>query len=144
MKQTVSSILILLLLVSQSVFAVPHSHAGSSIVEPDGHASRPHFHLYGYTHHSHRDNDHNSPSSTSQQDSDHDSTAVYTGDEQLFHDSHRVRIADIDLFVEWSVVDSFQTTAASATWSHRCWNHGLTIAPRSHCALYLQFLSIRC
>lgn len=141
MNRAVSSILILLLLVSQSVFAVPHSHAGSLIGEPEGHSDRLHFHLHdGHTHHGQHD-DHDSLPSTSQQHSDHDSTAVYTGDEQLFRDGEIVRITGVDFCVAWLCEDISQAITVPGCFP---WQHRQTVAPRPHCALYLQFLSIRC
>ncbi len=62
---------------------LPHSHAGSGVAEPDGHALRPHVHLHGHDHA--HDSDHeylDESESTSSSDSlspaaEHDSDAVY-------------------------------------------------------------------
>lgn len=62
---------------------VPHSHAGSGLAEPDGHAIRPHVHLHGHDHgHDHAHEHADEGESTSANDSlspaaEHDSDAVY-------------------------------------------------------------------
>lgn len=64
---------------------VPHSHAGSGVAEPDGHALRPHVHLHGHVHddvHAHEHADEDEDESTSPSDSlspaaEHDSDAIY-------------------------------------------------------------------
>ncbi|MFG0261361.1 MAG: hypothetical protein ACF788_03125 [Novipirellula sp. JB048] len=38
--------------------ALPHSHAGTGMVEPDGHALRPHLHLHSHDHHHHHGDEH--------------------------------------------------------------------------------------
>ncbi|WP_146531604.1 hypothetical protein [Novipirellula artificiosorum] len=47
MNRFVSFLLIPMFLLGQ---ALPHSHAGSAVVEPDDHSLRPHFHL-AHSHH---------------------------------------------------------------------------------------------
>ncbi|WP_145271610.1 hypothetical protein [Planctomycetes bacterium SV_7m_r] len=38
--------------------ALPHSHAGTGVVVPDGHLARAHFHLFGDHHHDHNHGHH--------------------------------------------------------------------------------------
>ncbi len=38
--------------------ALPHSHAGTSVVEPDGHSIRAHIHVAGGHHHDHDGDEH--------------------------------------------------------------------------------------
>ena len=140
MNRAVSSILILLLLVSQSFFSVPHSHAGSSIAEPDGHDARPHVHLHDAHHHGHHDDSDEMPASTSEHVPDHDSDAVYASDDQLLHDGKVAKVAKAELIALYFVGDD---SSANAALSRRC--SQLTSPPqRPKCARYLQLLSIRC
>ena len=141
MNRAVSSILIPLLLVSQSLFSAPHSHAGSSIAEPDGHAARPHVNLHdSHHHHGHHEDGGDTPSSTDEQVPDHESDAFYAGDNQLLHDGKVAKVAKAEL-PAWNVIadDSSSMAALGLLW----------IQPdsppvlRAKCALYLQFLSIR-
>ncbi|MGB7324810.1 MAG: hypothetical protein WBD31_08050 [Rubripirellula sp.] len=75
--------------------ALPHSHAGTAVVEPDGHSLRPHIHVSGGHHHDHDDHDHGhhhagDPSQTECPEdagtnsllapTDHDSDAIYLVD----------------------------------------------------------------
>lgn len=78
MNRIVSLLLIPFFVLGQ---ALPHSHAGSGVAEPAGHALRPHVHL-----HSHDYGDHHHPSSERNKTplgdevspaADHDSDAVY-------------------------------------------------------------------
>lgn len=66
---------------------VPHSHAGSGIVSPDGHDLRPHVHLHS-DHHGHHHGHHSHDRSSHKTDdkdrkvelvpvADHDANAVY-------------------------------------------------------------------
>lgn len=142
MNRAVSSILIPLLLVSQSLFSVPHSHAGSSIAEPDGHAARPHVHLHDAHHdHGHHEDGDDTPSSTGEQVPDHDSDAFYAGDDQLLHDGKMAKVPNAEL----TAVYFFADDSSAKVGLCRHW-----VQPdsppmlRPKCALYLQFLSIRC
>jgi hypothetical protein len=74
---------------------MPHSHAGSGMVEPDDHASRPHVHLsvdHSHHHgddHDHADGEHNDDAVNNEADShgntgyslprEHDADAIYLG-----------------------------------------------------------------
>lgn len=142
MNRAVSLILIPLLLVSQSLFSVPHSHAGSSIIEPDGHAARPHVHLH-VAHHAdgdHEDGD-NTPSATGEQVPDHDSDAVYVGDDQLLYNGKVAKVAKAELAAVYFLGDESSANAALG----RLWiQHAAPSMLRPKCARYLQFLSIRC
>jgi hypothetical protein len=137
-NRTVSSILILLLLVSQSLFCVPHSHAGSSIVEPDGHAARPHVHLHGAHHHDGDD----TPSSTGGPVPDHDSDAVYAGDDQFLRNGKVAKVTRADLTAVYFTTDDSSVNAALG----RVWTQygSPQLLRRPNCARYLQLLSIRC
>lgn len=142
MNLFVATILIPLLLVSQSLFSVAHSHAGTSVAEPDGHAARPHVHLPdAHQHHGqHEDGDETQPSPV-QQVPDHDSSAVYAGDIQLLHDSKVARVATAELTasnIVWG-----ETSAIIVLW-RSCTQ--LTSPPiqRPKCARYLQFHAILC
>ncbi len=95
--------------------ALPHSHAGTVVAEPDGHNSRPHVHFHSHDHgHSHGDDDHgNNKRPSPERDksttggefspvADHDSNAIYlTPSTQL---SRTCPSIAIDVFVnDWSV-----------------------------------------
>lgn len=90
MYRCVSLILIPMFLLGHGL---PHSHTGSSVVEPNGHSLRPHVHVFSGHHHSHDDEEHGDEEhSDSRLDaklaatgasayltvpSDHDSDAIY-------------------------------------------------------------------
>ena len=58
MRRIVSLLLILVMLASQA-FCAPHTHRGTAIGEPVGHANRPHVHVAGSgSHHHHDDSKH--------------------------------------------------------------------------------------
>ncbi|MCA9212461.1 MAG: hypothetical protein KDB27_05320 [Planctomycetales bacterium] len=142
MNRAISSILIPLLLLSQSLFSVPHSHAGSSIVEPDGHDSRPHVHLHDTDQHG----DHESGSETqssSEQLPDHDSDAIYGGDDQILDDSNTAKVTKSELTVLYFVGDILPANSTLGT-PRLCTQLTLPPLVRPKCALFLQFLSIRC
>ncbi|MDA0810104.1 MAG: hypothetical protein O2983_13660 [Planctomycetota bacterium] len=137
MNRTVSTILIVLMLVSQSLVSVPHSHAGTSIVEPDGHAARPHFHFYDAHHdHEHHEDGDDTPSSTGKQVPDHDSDSFYAGDAPLLHDG---KVANAELTAVYFIPHDSTANAALG----RLWRQP-GLPPRPKCARYLQLLSIRC
>ncbi|TWU22393.1 hypothetical protein Pla52o_34490 [Novipirellula galeiformis] len=58
--------------------ALPHSHAGTSVAEPDGHALRPHLHLHSHDHH-HGDETHH-----------HDHADRHAGEEDLAADAQGI------------------------------------------------------
>ncbi len=142
MNRTVSSILIPLLLVSQSLFSVSHSHAGSPIAESEGHAALPHIHLHGvHQHYGHQEDGDETPSSTGENVPDHDSDAVYTGNDHLLHDGKVAKVGNVELTaLDFNCDDSLTKVELSRLWSQ------LDSLPvlRPKCALYMQFLSIRC
>jgi hypothetical protein len=144
MKQSVSTILILLLLVSQSLCAVPHSHAGTSVNEPDGHAARPHVHLHQAGHHDHHRDSHESHSTPDGQLPDHDSDAVYTADAQFLSESRAGEIAEPELSVDSLVYEAMCVVQASITNVILRNRHPVPVTSRPKCALFLQLLSIRC
>lgn len=142
MTQVVSSILIPLLLLSQSLFSVPHSHAGSSIVEPDGHDARPHVHLHDVHHHGDQESGSETQSS-SEQSSDHDSDAIYGGDDQLLHKGNAAKVAKPELKALYFVGDSLPANFSLGSGQLRT-ELTVPLLLRPKCALYLQLLSIRC
>jgi len=137
MNRAVSAILIPLLLVSQGIFSVPHSHAGTSVVEPEGHAARPHVHLHGADHHHESDE---SPLAPTEQVPDHDSDAVYAGDVQLLNGGKVAKVAKAEFSAMCMICDESATIAMSRL----CTRLASPLVLRSKCALYLQLLSIRC
>ena len=143
MNCVISTILIPLLLVSQSLCAVPHSHAGGSIAEPVGHAVRPHVHLHGADHHhGHHENGDETPSSTGEQGPDHDSDAVYTGDDQLLHDGRVTKVAGDVLTGLYVVCDKSEASIAMCRQCMQFSSPSRMLRPKS--ALYVQLRSIRC
>ena len=147
MNRVVSTILIPLLLVSQSLFSVPHSHAETSVVEPDGHAARPHVHFHHHDsdhhHHGHHDGD-ESPSSPNEQTPGHDSDAVYAGDIQLLNDGKVAKVTKAKLSVMSMVCNESATVAALRFRTRLSFQHSSQPVLRPNCALFLQQLSILC
>jgi hypothetical protein len=164
MNRAVSTILIPLLLMSQNLFSVPHSHVGMSIVESESHSARPHIHLR-HTHRHRADHGHDGGNNghgehvavehvaeghgaggqapTEQhpeQLPDHDSDAVYAGDTQLLNDGRITRVAHAELAAVCVICDESEAIAVSWLCTQ------LTSPPLQSpkCALYLQLLSIRC
>ena len=142
MNRAVSSILIPLLLVTQSLFSVPHAHAGSSMAEPNGHAARPHIHLHvAHQHHKHHDDGDHTPSSTGEQIPDHDSDVVYAGDDQFLSNGKVANVVRAEQTAASVISDKSSADAAL----RRLWvQPGSPPMLRPRCALYLQNLSIRC
>jgi hypothetical protein len=140
MNQAVSTILIPLLLVSQSLCFVPHSHVGTSVNEPDGHSARPHVHLHHADHHDDHDDGNESQSSPDEQFPDHDSDAVYAGDIQLLNDVKIAKVAKPEL----SLACFIGNDLATGTLYQRCNEYHLPPILHLKCPIYLQLLSIRC
>lgn len=141
MNQAVSTILIPLLLVSQSLFSVPHSHAGTSVNEPDGHAARPHVHLHHADHHDQHNDGHQQQDSAPEEPlPEHDSDAVYAGVIQLLNDVNVIKVAEAELSAMCIVCDDPSTTVMSRL----CTRHHPPPILHPKCALFLQLLSIRC
>lgn len=144
MNRAVSTILIPLLLVSQSLFSLPHSHAGSSIAEPDGHTARPHIHLHDHAHRDHHhgdgDDEHSSDEAPREQVPDHDSDAFYSGDVQLLNDGKVAKVAKAEFVSVFLFCDEFAKVRANRLRTE------FESPPllRPTCALFLQLLSIRC
>lgn len=149
MRRIVSLLLILLVLGNQS-FCAPHSHAGTSIVEPEGHSTRPHIHLDVGKHHdrhSHgKDGGHESHKGSrtiraEQGPIDHDSDALYFSETQLFNDAKLAKVAKAEMSRAHVVYDDSATVVAL----HLC--RGLDSPPPLgglKCPIYLVTLSIRC
>ena len=126
-----------MLLVSQSLFSVSHSHEGKSVVEPHDHNTRPHFH-----HHDIHDKseDENPIIPSAGQIPEHDSDAIYIVDIQLLKDQQESKVAETDL----CSILVLPYASATAEVSLRC--SSLVPPPllRPSCAIHLQLLSIRC
>lgn len=130
-----------MLLVSQSLCSVPHSHAGTSVDEPDGHGARPHVHLYHADHHDHHHDGDESKSSHDEHSSEHDSDAVYTGENQLLNDGRVVRVADVEMMISYITCDDLAT---ATPYRHSDEYQLPPILLHLKCPTYLQLLSIRC
>jgi hypothetical protein len=96
MRRVIALLLIPMCLIGQGM---PHSHAGTGVCEPDGHAARPHVHLHcghdhqeaveahGHDHADAADHDHHQATMASERTqapvfapvADHDSDAFYLG-----------------------------------------------------------------
>ena len=145
MNRAISTILIPLVLVSQSLLSVPHSHAGTSIVEPGSHSARPHFHLHDHAHsdHHHGHDEGEQPTNDAPLDHapDHDSDAFYAGDIQLLNDGKVAKIAKAELTAVRVIGADLAIVEAT-----RFLGVNRTSPPllRPKCALFLQLLSIRC
>lgn len=139
MNQAVSTVLIPLLLVSQCLFSVPHSHAGTSVNEPDGHAVRAHVHWNWGDHDADSDS-----SPTPDDDHEHDSDAVYTGDTQFLNDGRTGGIAKPELSIDSFVFDAACIVEAATANSILCSRQPAPETLRPKCARYLQLLTIRC
>lgn len=136
------SLLIPLMLISQCVISVPHSHAGASVAEPDGHSARPHFHVHMHSHdgdhegHHEHESDNESPLSDGQ---DHDSDAVYGADVWLKDNTNSTELPELSV----TCGEISDSTARSKL--RRCHSHG---PPRyrglQKCPVFLWTLSIRC
>lgn len=145
MTRVFSTILILALLFSQSVFLIPHSHADSVVGVPGHHGARPHFHLPGSGHHHHGSHhSHDAPATPPVSPdwplSDHDSDAVYAGELHLLKDTTSLELDDPAWFVSCLPAQTAKTVSAGLAST----DEPLTAASRSLCALFLQTQSIRC
>ncbi|MFK7777434.1 MAG: hypothetical protein QM501_04850 [Gimesia sp.] len=150
MQRFVSLLLILLVLASQG-FCVAHSHAGTSVVDSEGHSVRPHVHIFGGKHHSqhshpkHKGNDSSEESLAVLSERgpvDHDSDAFYSSETQFFHDVNSVKLTRANLSVACVLCDELTTTIIRLCVDlERNMPHPLS---NLKCPLYLQTLSIRC
>ena len=107
---------------------LPHSHAGTSVVEPNGHSLRPHIHLSSDHHHDdhhhddhddddHDDDDHEHHHAGDQSDGEHSETAATaTLSVPTDHDSDAVYFSDSD----WTASRTVATTlvdSATVAWT---------------------------
>lgn len=148
MYRVVSSLLILLVLASQS-FCAAHSHIGTSVVEPEEHSTRPHVHLHGGKHHhgqhSHRKHEDSREESLAIQSGnglvDHDSNALYFPETTLVNDVNTVKLSNTESSVACVIYDESTVIVSS-----RIGLEGNLPPPLSglKCPLYLRTLSIRC
>lgn len=146
MHRLISALLIPLLLVSQSVCFVSHSHAGTSVSEPHGHAVRPHFHIGSAHHHHHvcRHCDASEGEQVPEAPADHDSDAVYASDVHLVASGKSLKIAGPDCESSVVLIECGVSSTTAATLIRLCAELRLSLFQRQKCALYLQHLSIRC
>lgn len=146
MRRPLATLLIPLVLAGQSLSA-PHSHAGKSVGEPEGHLARPHIHLDGGKHHhghhshEHHDGDELPATAPPHVPADHDSDAVYLPSTQLINDAKPTRVADADVPVACVIFDDAATTGGLRLWLGRGSPPQLV---NVKCPLYLRTLSIRC
>ncbi len=154
MNRIVSSLLIPLMLVSQS-FCAAHSHVGTSVVEPDGHSATLHFHWDITAHHDdHDDEGHEWHLESEAVDShddcslaiieehpvDHDSDAIYVSNSPLFNDSTSAKVDVLKLSNGCTFCDAFVPEAGLDLRIEG----GLPPPLRDlSCPLYLRILSIR-
>jgi len=149
MQRIISTFLIPLLLVSQSLVSASHLHASASSL---GDSAGPHIHLHnGHAsdHHDdaghHDDADHhhgaNSPkASLTGPSPEHDSDALYVGDLQLADDGRVSGIAK----AEFSAICMICGESPLVTLTRHDTRPNSSPVLRPKCALYLQLLSIRC
>lgn len=96
---------------------LPHSHAGTSVVEPDGHSLRPHIHLSSDHHHNHDDDDHEHHHAGEQSDAEHSETsATATLSVPTDHDSDAVYLSDSD-WTASRTVGTTQVDSAALVWT---------------------------
>ena len=144
--RSLSSLLIPVMLITQCLISILHSHAGTSVVEPKGHASRPHFHVHKHSHegdHGHHD-EHKSEGEVPLPfggGDDHDSDAVYGADAWLKDNANSVEVPN----PESSVIYGELSDSTAISQSVPCHAHG---PPRQRglqkCPVFLWTLSIRC
>ena len=147
MRFFLTTLLICLLLVTQSLAAVPHWHFESADLTPVQHANRPHVHLHAVGgHHHHGENGTStSPGPVSPSEpADHDGDAIYLGDSDAV-----IQVAS-DLSPElagsfqpacWVNTSCLGTDLGNAIRVASISGHLLL---RPNCARYVQLLSIRC
>ncbi|TWT34964.1 hypothetical protein KOR42_53680 [Thalassoglobus neptunius] len=149
MSRGLSIFLILNLLVSQSIMAVPHSHEGTSTVEPRDHHLRPHFHLHWHQQtcrleekipHDHL-HDALSGGLSFTSDIDHDSSAFEVDPTSASYREVRNQLLNGTLM--FSQIDSTEDLILSELGENRLLGDTLDMS-RPKCALFLRTLSIRC
>jgi hypothetical protein len=118
MNQFVSLLLIPMFMLGH---VLPHSHAGTGVVEPDGHSLRPHIHVSGGHQHDHGDDSHVQRHASDQsqaectEDAETDTLWVPTD-----HDSDAVYFVDSDWTMSRAVSRadaSLQSDSATIAWS---------------------------
>ena len=114
MNQFVSLLLIPIFMLGHML---PHSHAGTSVVEPNGHSLRPHIHVSSVHHHDHDDEDHGHHHAGDEFDTQNSETAANaTLSVPMDHDSDAVFLADAD----WTASRAVATThfdSAAVVWT---------------------------
>jgi hypothetical protein len=94
MNRLVSLLLIPIFMLGHEL---PHSHAGTGVVEPEGHSLRPHVHVSVDHDHDHDDDGHKHHHTGSQSEPDSSETATTaTLSVPTDHDSDAVYFVDID------------------------------------------------
>lgn len=110
MNRLVSLLLVPFFVLGQ---ALPHSHAGTGVLQPDGHSTRAHFHLV-VGHHQDHDYEHDHHHTGDQAEAGHSESAALSvpGD----HDSDAIYLADTD----WTVsrtVSAPQVDSTAVVWT---------------------------
>ncbi len=144
--RALSSLLIPLMLISQFLISIPHSHAGASVVEPNGHSARPHFHVHKHSHdadhgsHHEHESEEESPLTPFGGGDDHDSDAVY-GADAWKDNANTTELPKSELSVSWGELSN--STVESQLL--RCHIHGPPCKRGlQKCPVFLLTLSIRC
>ena len=143
-----SSLLILLTLISQCLISIPHSHAGTSVVEQDRHSARPHFHVHNHSHdgvdgtHDEKHESHDeSPLAPLDGGQGHDSDAVFGSDAWLLSHANSTELLRAELSVTCIALSDSTPTSQYFL----CFTRGPTHWHGLHkCPLYLRTRSIRC
>lgn len=160
MYRIVSLLLIPLVLASQA-FCAAHSHLGTAVVEPVGHANRPHVHIADSSgHHRHHDSKHShhhedadhhraddpqdEPQATAfESPDDHDASAVYFPASVTARSD---RQAKVELSAkQWTAVPLLSAIGLLEVAQARLASQQCLPPPflDSHCPLYLRNLSLR-
>ena len=153
MRRVLSLLLIPLLLASQGLCFV-HTHQGTHTGEPDGHSSRPHFHVHGVAehHHHHADHSHRHDAGDDHEEpavpaiepvADHDADAVYCSETVVIGTGRQSRS---ELTLKQLIAASFWQSPATLDIDPL--NRGnLSVHPpplcATRCPIYLRTLSIR-
>ena len=145
--RALSSLLIPLMLISQFLISIPHTHAGESVVEPNGHSARPHFHVHKHSHdgdhgsHETHESGDESPSTPLGGGQDHDSDALYGADALLTDNAHSTELPKPELSV---LCGELSDSTVKSQWL-RCHVHGPPhMRWLQKCPVFLWTLSIRC
>lgn len=147
MRFFLTTLLICLLLVTQSLAVVPHWHFESADLTPVQHANRPHVHFHGVNGHHHHGENLTSTSSyptSSSEPVDHDGDAIYLGDSAAAIKAASELSPGLAASSQlgcWVNISCLGTDLGNGNRVASISGHVL-LSPR--CARYVQLLSIRC